>query len=83
MPSRPPTVGACNGIQHISLRPLLIPMAVTGYAGFRQGTTAITNFLPGTRRVNRKGPVSGLGYLSRCCGKEVAISKNLIRLRAS
>src|SRR4051812_33074256 len=42
-------------------------MAVTGYAGFRQGTTAITDFLPGTRRLRRKGPFPGPGISGRLC----------------
>jgi hypothetical protein len=57
-------------------RPLLIPMAVTGYAGFRQGTTAITNFLPGTRRLRKKGPFRGWGYLTRSAGNEVDLDKS-------
>jgi hypothetical protein len=63
-----------------SISPLgrcLIPMAVNGDTGIRQdrrsrnpqSAAAITNFLPGTRRLNRKGPFPERGMSRRFCRK--------------
>jgi len=49
----------------------------------RFAPAAITNFLPGTRRLRRKGPFPKPGISGRFRPKRIAISKNLIRLRVT
>jgi hypothetical protein len=49
----------------------------------RFAPAAITDFLPGTRRLRRKGVFRGRGISGRFCRKRIAISINLLRLRAT
>jgi hypothetical protein len=57
-------------------------MAVTDYAGFRQGRRRDHKFSAGYPSFKKKGGVSERGISSRCRREQIAISKNLVRLRA-
>src|SRR3954467_13802414 len=62
----------------LDLEPSPAPGVTTRFA-----PAVITEFLPGTRRSRRKGPFGGWGLSGRLWGERFAISKNLIRLRAT
>jgi hypothetical protein len=79
-----PAARTCNGIQHIPFP------AVTDHNGgdwlrrISPGQAiAITDFLPSTRRLRRKGPFSGQEISGRFHRKRIAISINLLRFRAA
>jgi hypothetical protein len=77
MPSRPPTVGVCNGIHRIPFP--AVPDPDDGDWRRRilpRQATAVTNFLPGTRRSKRKGLFRGWGYLTRSAGSELRSQKS-------